>query len=189
MKKQRRTGLPSTTFNTEPVVNNKQTRHSNSLTNIFGVSVKSSAGFTLMEILISIAVLGLLAALAVANFGGTRTDKVLKITATNIAFALEEAKSNALAGKGGENHGLHISEDTFIVFSGNSYNASDPDNRPQTIDSQLMLTTTASSEAIIFSRITGNVPAVSTTTISETADSSHKIEIVVGTLGDITVIE
>lgn len=142
-----------------------------------------------MEIVISIAVIGLLSAVAVVNFGGTRTNKILEITATNISFALEEAKSNALSGKGGENHGVYIGTNTFTVFSGSSYNSSDTDNRPQTIDGNLSITTTAPSNSIIFSRVSGNANAVSTTTISETADSNNKIEIVVGTLGDITVIE
>lgn len=142
-----------------------------------------------MEVLISIAIVGLLSAVAVVNFGGTRTNKILEITATNISFALEEAKSNALSGKGGENHGVYVDTNRFIVFRGSSYSSSDIGNRPQTIDGKLSITTTAPSNSIIFTRITGNSNAISTTTISETADPTNKIEIVVGTLGDITVIE
>jgi len=146
-------------------------------------------GFTLIEILISIGVISVLAAIAVFNFGNTRTQKILHITANNIVFALEESKSNALAGKNGENQGIYISSDSYTQFGGSTYSEGESGNVKTTIDSNISLSTTASSNSIIFARISGDVSAVSTTTVSITSDPTTKIEIVVGTLGDITVIE
>ncbi len=110
-------GLPSTTFNTEPVVNNKQTRHFNSLTNIFGVSVKSSAGFTLIELVIYTA--GMVALLAVISglivfmyttyrdttigprvdrIGVSVTDRVTKDIRTGVSFNTGESQFGVATG-------------------------------------------------------------------------------------------
>ena len=142
-----------------------------------------------MEIVIVLAVIVVLASFATISFNSSRTNKLLKITATDIVFALEEAKSNALAGKGGLNQGMYVTTSTYTTFGGASYSAGNTTNQRQTINSALTLSTTAPSSTVLFTRISGNANAVSTTTIAEVGNPSNKIEIVVGTLGSITMVE
>ena len=146
-------------------------------------------GFSLLEIIIVMAVIGLLSAIVIPSFNGTKTSKVLKVTSTNIDAILEQVKGNALAGKDGLNQGIYFTSTGYTPFEGTSYASSNSKGATQTIDGALSITTTAPSSNVIFSRISGNANAVSTTTISITSTPSKKVDIVVGTLGDISMIQ
>ncbi len=103
---------PTTTFNTEPVVNNKQTRHFNSLTNIFGVSVKSSAGFTLFESVVALSMVTIIAGISFSGLtsyadyfalrDSIRSLEATARTAQDFAISIQDVNnSNSFLGKFG----------------------------------------------------------------------------------------
>ena len=69
----------------------------------------SLTGFTLIELLIVISILGLMAGLAVPNFGNTYSNFQLSETAKNISFLMNYAQSRAVIK--GQKHQLIFKED------------------------------------------------------------------------------
>jgi len=145
-------------------------------------------GFSVIEILIVIGIVGVLSAVAVVNFNGSKITKIRQITTNNIVFALEKQKSFAEAGKGGLSQGIKFDENSYTTFSGSSYNASDLTNETLEIDSNIGISVEGATSSVIFSRITGDVGGASTITIYEKNDVTKKTTITIGSLGDISVL-
>lgn len=152
---------------------------------------KPSAGITLVEILVSLAIFIILATITTVSLSGYRSSKLVETTANEIAFKLEEAKTNALAGKAGSSYGLHFASTSYTYFKGSSYNSSDVSNISPTFPSELQITTslTGSAVNIIFSRLTGTPNVTGTITVRKTSDTSKTKTITIGTLGDISVVQ
>ncbi len=146
-------------------------------------------GFSLVEILIVIAIIGIIGGISTFSFNDAKTNKLLRIAGDDMVFALEEIKSDALAGKDGLNQSMFIESTTYTTYSGTTYSAGESSNRPHTLNPLFSISTTAPANTITFKRLTGDATSVSTTTISEIADPNNTIEIVVGTLGDITMVQ
>jgi len=145
--------------------------------------------FTIIEILIVISIILILSVMATIGFSNMRINKAIDITAQDILFALEDAKSQSLSGKGGENHGVYFGANSYIFFNGSSYSASDPENKTVTIDQNLEIVNTATNSSIIFSRITGNANGSSSVIVREKNDTDNLKTITIGALGDINMIE
>lgn len=60
---------------------------------------ENSAGFTLIEMLVVVAIVGIMTTVVVASFGSGRTKKELETNAREFAAALRETQSYALTGK------------------------------------------------------------------------------------------
>lgn len=62
--------------------------------------IKNKKGFTLTELLVAIAIIGIMSAAALAYFSNNlRADQKLKLSADEMVAALREAQNNALSGK------------------------------------------------------------------------------------------
>lgn len=149
-------------------------------------------GFTLIETLIVLGIVVVLITVATVNFNSSRDKKALQVLGQDIVFALEEAKSNAMSGKGGSAYGVRFGTTSYTTFKGSTYNASDSSNVVHTIDStkfDLSNTLVGTDGAITFARITGAANISATTTISLKSNPADKYEIYIGILGDINVVQ
>lgn len=146
------------------------------------------AGFTFVEIMVVVAVLLLLAAVTVLSLGAFSDRLLLRSAASDVAFALEAAKARSVAGAGGEAHGVHFADDSFVEFSGESYDDEDSGNVAHELDDRLSLSTDIlnGEESVIFSRITGAVGETVTIEIALAADPTKAKTVVVGPGGDIS---
>lgn len=121
------------------------------------------SGFTLLEVLLSIAVLGAILGMSIYYLGGTKTATEINTTANQIVGKLREAQSKAMVGEDNVSWGIHFdnvdaNDPYFEIFSGASYpgtivekiylNSIVPDVRFQT-------PTSGASVNIVFSKITG----------------------------------
>ena len=118
-----------------------------------------------------------------------RQDKTLLGVAEGIAASLEETKANAQAGFKNVQHGIRFESDSYIIFEGESYSSSDPDNEEIEIDSDFEITTNLRSDTVVFSKIKGSPDETGTVTVSLIDDSNIFVDVTIGQLGDIAVIE
>lgn len=150
-------------------------------------SKKTKEGFSLLELLIVIAIIAILTTVATIAFRDSQKKSLVKSTADNIIFHLEEAKANAQAGKNNEDHGIKFFDDSYVLFSGDSYDSGDSTNVEYQISDQVELSGT--DDTIVFSKIYGQTGETSTTTVSLIEDPSKKVDIVISSTGTINKVD
>ena len=94
---------------------------------------------------------------------------------------LHRARSRAMSGIAGTDHGVHFEPHQAILFRGTSFVVRDP-AFDETVAFSSAITATAPWE-IVFSRITGNVGTPGSVTL---ADETHTINILINSEGGIT---
>lgn len=67
---------------------------------------KTRKGFTLVEMLLTVAIIGILSAVVLVNLRGGRDQKDVELAAREIAAGIKEAQNNALAGRRSKNEHL-----------------------------------------------------------------------------------
>lgn len=152
---------------------------------------KTQSGFSLIEILVVVAIVAALAVVAMLSLTAMRDRLVLNDARGALAFHLEESKARAVAGLGSESHGVYFSDNMYAQFTGDEYEDDEESNTEYPLDPRLTLATDIldDEEVIIFSRITGAVGETVTLTLSLNNDPTKTRVIVVGEGGDISYQE
>ena len=153
-------------------------------------SSHSSQGFTLIELLISIAIMIIIFSIGLYYFYNAKSGSNLSMETDSIISILEKAKSNAIAGKGGQNYGVNFGANNYTYFGGNSFILNNPGNEVYSVSDGLSLSNTMSGSggSVIFSRLTGVPQTTGTITVTELSTSRTQ-NVIVGNLGEIKVIK
>lgn len=146
-------------------------------------------GFTLIEVLIVVFIIGILSALTINYFTEINESKKIEGLSETISAYLEETKTKAQSGENGEQHGIKFYSQTYVIFSGASFSLNDPDNKTINVDEGFEIETTLTSDEVIFSKIKGEPNHVGTITITSLSDESKTVDVVIGELGDVSVIK
>ncbi len=81
-------------------------------------------GFTLMELIVVIAMMAVIASMVFLSFFRFGEGQVLKSDVSTVASFFEEAKISTQASKDASRYGVLFSEEGVILFKGESYNTS-----------------------------------------------------------------
>jgi len=123
---------------------------------------KKGNGVTLIELLIVVAIMGVLVSIAVTTYSGVRSRKVFEGEIDEIVADLRLTMSRSLAQEGGEQWGVHFGNpagsgnDFYEVWNGLSYASGTIVNQIQ-LDVSVALTDPPSggTKDVIFSKSTG----------------------------------
>lgn len=105
---------------------------------MFGSSGKRR-GVTLIEIVIVIAIMGILGGIVLAAFWGRQDREILAASVTEALSLLEEARSRTISSKNFAQHGVHIEADRLVLFEGASYSPSSPSNETSVMNSKVAI--------------------------------------------------
>lgn len=114
---------------------------------------RSATGFSLVELLIAIAIFVMLGALSVQSFANFSRSKGLATSASVLASALRDARSRTLASVGGSQYGVKVDTDRFTLFKGATFSSSTPENQTTMLLGGVMAST--SMPIVVFDRVTG----------------------------------
>ncbi len=130
-------------------------------------SDKNNNGFTLVEVLVSAAIMAIIAGFAVAGFQNFARFQQYNQAVTDVRFLLETVRERAVSAEDDSEHSLRINSSELIQFAGNTYSMSDPDNEVSTYELVTFSAdlNTAGSE-IVFQKVTGLPSATGTITIT-----------------------
>lgn len=142
-------------------------------------------GFTFLEVLISIAIMGLLAGVSTAAYSSFAKREALGAAASTAAAMLRDARAQTIASVGGSQYGVRVETDRFVLFQGSSYASTSPSNRPVYFNSRVRASSTA--QSFVFERVTGDASSSGMIEVYLASDPSVKKSVVVQGTGLVSI--
>ena len=138
-------------------------------------------GFTMVELLLVMGIFAILIALSSVNYFSTVNQNTVG-NAENVLIAdLRSAQNKAMSGTAVSgvsqtSWGVKFLSNSYVIFPGTTYSASNTNNYVVTLPERVVLSTTFPSSQVQFSRISGEVMGYgnATDTITLTVGSSSK---------------
>ena len=151
------------------------------------ISYKLKAtGFTLLEVVIVIAIIGLISTIIIIPLAGLREKQALKGGAEEALSLLSEARIKTLGSEGDSQYGVRFDRDKMVLFKGAAYIAGAADNREIMLDNLIEATTVSlagGGDEVIFKRLTGKTDEIGTVTLSLKSDGTQMTTISIGLTG------
>ena len=110
-------------------------------------------GFSLVEILVVLAIISIMAGILILSFASAQRDAVLEEAGASVMHAFESARNRSTSGVGGEDHGIWMKGSEIRIFSGEEYHEDSVErviNLPSPVESDL-----SDEISLVFKRITG----------------------------------
>lgn len=126
-------------------------------------------GFSLVEILIVLAIIGVLSAIFTLSFSKFRSAQILKNSMDSTLSLLYEARSNTISGLNNSQYSVRFESGQAILFKGTSYNSADATNKINVYDTGVTASSIAlsgSATQISFAQLSGTASANGTITLS-----------------------
>ncbi|KKS23144.1 MAG: hypothetical protein UU82_C0039G0007 [Candidatus Nomurabacteria bacterium GW2011_GWC2_41_8] len=128
-------------------------------------------GITVIELLIVIAVLGIIFSIIIPQFSKTRELQVLKSAVSDVMSSLNKAQSRTLASVDSSSYGVHFQADKVIIFKGIIFVADVSDNETINIISPATISTIALAGGganLFFNRLSGAPSVTGSIVVSST---------------------
>jgi prepilin-type N-terminal cleavage/methylation domain-containing protein len=121
-------------------------------------------GFTLIELIVIMAMIAALAGLVTINlFASQQRSSLVQVTDTLVAD-LESQQTKAMTGITANGaipfgYGIYFDNNRYILFSGASYNATNPSNSVVPVDSPVTIGSVGfSGRTVLFASVSGELP-------------------------------
>lgn len=123
-------------------------------------SFKKITGETVVQLLVVVAILGLLARIIVPSFTKNRSVNALTGSVDDVVSTLVTARTKTLASYNGSQYGVRISNNSVTLFTGSSFNQSSSSNVSYALDSAVTIPSGTVSlngggTDVVFDRLTG----------------------------------
>lgn len=124
-------------------------------------------GFTLIEVLVSLALLAIVSGIVFISFSDLSDANALDSSVSNTVARLNEARSKTLSSKEDMQYGVHLQSDSIISFAGSSYVIDDPSNKSYDLNNAVEISniSIAGGSDIVFDRLTGQTDNIGTFSI------------------------
>lgn len=133
------------------------------------LSSRAQQGFTLIEVLLSVAIISMLVGLSLPVYRAFQTKNDLDMTAETVAFALRRAQTYSRGIKADSQWGVAVQAGALTVFKGASYAA-----RDTTYDETTTISGTIAVSGlgeVVFSKLAAVPSATGTVTLAVNNDS------------------
>ena len=134
-------------------------------------------GITVLEVLIALAILGILFSIVLPQFSKIRENQVLKNAVGDIVSVLHDAQSQSLASVDSSEYGVHFQSDRVIIFKGKIFSVGEVSNKtidiilPASISNVTLDGVSSDDGNIYFERLSGVPSKTGTITVSTSSIS------------------
>lgn len=143
-----------------------------------------SRGFTALEILIVIAIIGILTATIMPSFMNFRRNSMLNTDTMNLITLINRARLLSVSSKDDEQYGIHLEPSKAVLFKGVTYSAGAPTNETHEFSTGLTLSSFAingGGSEVLFDKVTGATTQNATTTLLVTGTTSSTTVLILQT--------
>ena len=161
------------------------------------MTYKQNKGVTIVEILISVAIIGILSAIIVPNFSEFRREQALNNTTSDIISLLNKAKSDADSLTLSTDYSVHFESDRAVYFVGTSFTEPNSSNIEILFDPSVEipasggLNLNGGGSDVTFTRLTGStrgyVTGYGTINIQLVSDATRQKTITINRTGPVSV--
>lgn len=139
---------------------------------------RKSKGFSVVELIAAIAIVGVLSAVVIASFSSVYEGRSLELDTHAVTVMLEEARTRTIAARDREAHGVYFTATTSTLFAG-TYSAGDPDNEVFNVSNGITIGTALSGggSTIMFDRITGRTSNFGDVVLNQGSSASTTISV------------
>jgi prepilin-type N-terminal cleavage/methylation domain-containing protein len=143
------------------------------------------SGFSVLEVLVSLAILGLLLSVSLVSFASFSRRDAVSASAAAIGQALRDARARTLASVGGSQYGVKVDGDRFTFFQGSTFSSSTPTNNTFMYPSGIRVTSSLST--LVFERVTGNASASGTISVYQSSAENVVKRVRIQTTGLVSI--
>ncbi|HEY4505127.1 MAG TPA: prepilin-type N-terminal cleavage/methylation domain-containing protein [Candidatus Paceibacterota bacterium] len=133
-------------------------------------------GFTIIEILIVLAIVALLSVVSFQSFGRINGSEAINKDAFQIISVLRQARSLTLDSKNGNQYGVHLESSRVVLFEGSSYDPNSTNNTIVSLSNRVTISSISLSGGgsdVVFEKVTGKTAKSGTVVISLINDNTQ----------------
>ncbi len=155
--------------------------------------INYNKGFTFIELLIVIAIIGILSLITIPNLSNFRKEQALKNTTENVITLLDKAQSDSLSSLNSNNYGVHFASNYMVYFVGSTFSNTNPNNKKVDFEPGVAIplnggiNLNGGGSNIIFPRLTGNVVGYGTIILQLTNKPTHQKIIKISKVGSVSL--
>ena len=138
---------------------------------------KMRKGFTLLELIVVMAVMSILLVISLTSLYSLNTSQAFKQDVIAVVSALRQARALTIASYDNSQYGVHVETSRAVLFKGNSYSVSDPENVTYPLHQfvQVNVVLTGGENDVIFQRLSGNTTQSGTITMFPEDNSASSV--------------
>jgi prepilin-type N-terminal cleavage/methylation domain-containing protein len=127
-------------------------------------------GFTLLELVVTIGILGIMVYAVFTSLTTTNSRQTLDKNALGLAELLEQARVLTVDSKNSSQYGVHLATTSATLFSGTTYSSASSSNQIYSLGTTISISSISvgGGSDVIFNRITGTTNNSGTVTLSST---------------------
>ncbi|PJE73422.1 MAG: hypothetical protein COV02_02820 [Candidatus Terrybacteria bacterium CG10_big_fil_rev_8_21_14_0_10_41_10] len=153
-------------------------------------SQRSGNGFSLMEVIVVIAIVGVITTFAGVSFSAFRNAKLLDSTAQDILSLINTARVKSISSENASRYGVHFEADRAVLFAGNSFVEPSASNMELNLSPSVEISEVSlfgEGADVVFERITGETGNYGSVTVRISSDASKTKIIEIRSAGSVEI--
>jgi len=149
---------------------------------------KMIGGFSFIEILIVIGIIGILSAIIIYAFSGLRDSFLLRGEKGRVISLANDARTKTLSSQNDTAYGIHFDADQAVLFAGGTYATGTIGNEVLLLDDRIEISSIdlfGGGSDILFKRLTGETDQIGTVEIQIIGNASSTEVITINSNGGI----
>lgn len=144
---------------------------------MINTNLKNKRGFTIVEILIVLGIMGLVTILTVGVFSNFKNQESLDKTSGLVIEILRQAKHSTIDSKNSNQYGVHFDPNSVVLYVGPTYSDISPSNQTYLLNSDIVVYSTnlnGGGNDVLFNKVTGETNNNGTIVLRSQTDGTTK---------------